>query len=310
MAEVEAEEVVEKKTRHRSPAYPTVGLREAVERVGKLYKADGKAGAPPRLAATHIGFATAHGQALSVLAALKKFGLVTEVNGRIVPSQRAIEILNLPTSDPRRVQAVKDAALSPEVYRELIEQHRDTGWPADDVLQADLITYRNFNPKAVAGFVKDFKDTLEFAGLSDLSVLGSAPEEESLVAPEAQSVQQIQDQAKQLGSTIPPQNWVLSVPRGVRAELKIVGQDVQPQDLERLKEQIDFLRNSFEVLIPITCDKCKTSLTLSVSSSKGFGYMNEHAFACPVCGTRRSQLLPGSVRAITISQSPAEDDPS
>lgn len=172
MAEVK-EMPTDKKARHRSPAYPAVGLREAIDRVAKLYKTDGKAGAPPKLAAVHIGFTTAHGQALGVLAALKKFGLVSEVNGRIVPSQRAIEILNLPTNDTRRVQAIKDAALGPEIYRELIEQHRDTGWPADDVLQADLITYRNFNPKAVAGFVKDFKDTLEFAGLSDLSVLVS-----------------------------------------------------------------------------------------------------------------------------------------
>lgn len=123
---------------------------------------------------------------------------------------------------------------------------------------------------------------------------------------EVQASQQTNDPSKQAGA-IPPQNWVLSVPRGVRAELKIVGQDVQPQDLERLKEQIDFLRNSFEVLIPVTCEKCKTSLTLSVSSSKGFGYMSEHAFACPVCGTKRSQLLPGPVRSITISQSPAEN---
>ena len=168
-------ETTEKKPRHRSPAYPTVGLREAVERVGKLYKTDGKAGAPSKLAAVHIGFATAHGQALSALAALKKFGLVAESGNRIVPTQRAIEILNLPANDPRRIQAVKDAALAPEIYRELIEQHRDTGWPADDVLQADLITYKSFNPHSVAGFVKDFKDTLEFAGLSDFGVLGSEP---------------------------------------------------------------------------------------------------------------------------------------
>src|SRR5216683_2636418 len=109
---VAEEATSDKKTRHRSPAYPAVGLREAIDRVGKLYKADGKAGAPPKLAAVHIGFATAHGQALGILAALKKFGLVTEVNGRIVPSQRAIEILNLPPSDARRVQAIKDAALA------------------------------------------------------------------------------------------------------------------------------------------------------------------------------------------------------
>lgn len=238
----EAEKVTtDKKTRHRSPAYPAVGLREAVERVGKLYKADGKAGAPPKLAATHIGFATAHGQAMGVLAALKKFGLVTEFNGRIVPSQRAIEILNLPASDPRRVQAIKDAALAPEIYRELIDQHRDTGWSADDVLQADLITYRNFNPNAVTGFVKDFKDTLEFAGLSDLTVLGSEPEGELGVSPEAITAQQIpQALPKPSFPAVSARTYAfdISIPRDVKGELKIVGQ-LGKDDLDRLRKALN-----------------------------------------------------------------------
>jgi hypothetical protein len=47
-------------------------------------------------------------------------------------------------------------------------------------------------------------------------------------------------------STIPPLSWVLSVPRRVRAELRVVGKDVTKGDLQRLKQQIDFLLESFE----------------------------------------------------------------
>src|SRR5690349_1390279 len=97
----------DKKKRHRSPNYPAVGLRDAVERVRSLYKADGKAGAPPDVAATHIGFASAHGEAMSVIAALKKFGLVDTDKGRIAPSQRALEIINMPFQDPRRLAAIR-----------------------------------------------------------------------------------------------------------------------------------------------------------------------------------------------------------
>jgi hypothetical protein len=118
-----------------------------------------------------MGFATAHGQAMSVMSALKKFGLVCESNGRIVPTQRAIEIINLQPEDPRRLKALREAALEPTIYSELIEQHRETGLPDPEVLESELVTYRNFNPNAVAGFVKDFKDSLEFAGLSCQSAL-------------------------------------------------------------------------------------------------------------------------------------------
>jgi len=169
---------VEKKARQRSPNYPTVGLQDALERVRRLFNEDGRASVPTEIAAKHIGYAAAHGQAYSVLSALKKFGLLEENKGRVALSQRAIELLNLPTTDSRRIQALKDAALSPPIYRELVETHAQTGLPGDEALEAELVTYKNFNPKAVAGFVRDFRATLEFAGLSDFSVLGSVKQEE------------------------------------------------------------------------------------------------------------------------------------
>lgn len=239
------------KKRHRSPNYPTVGLREAVERVRNMYQKDGRAGAPPKIAAVHIGFQTPHGQAMSVLAALKKFGLLEEVKDRLVPTQRAIEILNLPENDTRRVQALKDAALDPPIYRELVEQHKTTGLPADDVLQSELKTYGNFNPNAVVGFVKDFKDSLEFAGLSENGTLkldpmtATTPIEESkgpqkVVYPDLSNV--FEDFKKPTGQ-VPVRRYPLdiSIPRNLRAELAISGEELRKEDLERLKKQLDRL---------------------------------------------------------------------
>jgi hypothetical protein len=163
----------EKKKRQRSPNYPTVGLKEAIERTKKFYDTDGKAGASPEMAAKHIGYSTAHGEAYSVLSALKKFGLVEDKTGRMVPTARAIEILSLPANDPRRLGAIRKAAVAPPIYAELLKDYRDTGLPADDTLEGELIAYKGFNPNAVKLFLRSFKETLEFAGLSDFSVLGS-----------------------------------------------------------------------------------------------------------------------------------------
>ncbi len=176
--------------RHRSPSYPTVGLREAVERLRKLYEKDGKAGAPAALAAIHIGFGKAHGQALSVLAALKKFGLIAASGGRFAPSQRGLEILNLQADDPRRLRALQEAMLLPAIYRELIERHRETGWPADDVLASELVTYRQFNPKSVDRFVSELRDSLEFSGLSSGTTLESEQETDSTMTEAAEQPRQ------------------------------------------------------------------------------------------------------------------------
>jgi hypothetical protein len=249
----------EKKSRHRSPNYPAVGLRDACDRAAKLYNKDGKAGAPPELAAVHIGFSKPHGQAMSVLAALKKFGLVAESNGRVIPTQRALEIVNLPSEDPRRLQALQDAALSPPVYQELIGQHKQTGWPADDVLERELVTYRNFNPNAVKGFVEDLKDSLEFAGLSDLSALESNAEEEKVQREAAidhpdtvgamfskelergrkpgEALAKTADRMR--GAPLLAQTLAISIPRDLRVEIGVCGDELKKEDLARIKSQFN-----------------------------------------------------------------------
>jgi hypothetical protein len=265
MAEIiSAKEV---KTRHRSPAYPAVGLREAVTRADKFYKTDRKAGAPAEIAVKHMGFATAHGQAMSVLAALKKFGLVAESSGRIVPTQRAIEIIELPADDPRRLKALRDAALSPVIYRELIEKHRETGWPADDVLEAELVTYKNFNSNSVEGFVKDLRDTLDFAGLTDISVIESlAGEAESMPgttketvgasfvkemergATPGQALSKIGDRMR--GAPLLTQALVISIPRDFKVDISVRGDELKKEDLVKIKNQfnrwIEGLEEAFE----------------------------------------------------------------
>src|SRR6267154_1956827 len=151
--------VAGKKARQRSPNYPAIGLKAAIEKVRLLYDADKRAGAPIDAALKRMGFSTKHGQALAVLSALKKFGLVDESSGRIVPTQRTVDLLNFPDQDARKIRAIRDAALSPEIYRELYEQYKSTGIPSEETLRAELIADKHFNPNAVEDFIRDFKDT-------------------------------------------------------------------------------------------------------------------------------------------------------
>ncbi|MFL5243032.1 MAG: hypothetical protein ACJ8FY_13070 [Gemmataceae bacterium] len=161
------------KKRERSPNYPAIGLRDAVEhRVRKLYKADGRPGSPIDTAIKHFGYASPHGQALAVVSALKKFGLVEDRHGRIVPTSLAINILEYGPENSEHIEAKKQAALKPEIYAEIVEQYSEhQRLPSDDALRSDLIVKKKFNPKAVTGFLKDFRDTLEYAGLLEGNTL-------------------------------------------------------------------------------------------------------------------------------------------
>lgn len=257
----QTEVVDEGKKRHRSPNYPAVGLPEAIERVKKLIDKNGKAGVQPKSAAVHIGFSTAHGQAYSVLSALKKFGLVKETDGRVSATQRALEVVHLQPNDPRRIQALQEAALDPPIYRQIIEQHKETGLPADDALKADLVTYQGFNPNSVDGFLKDFRATLEFAGLTDISGLHLGEDVGTStgldVEPLRTTTREIQKRTGDTGgdwrSSFKPISSThvrryqldISIPRDVRAEIVIAG-ELQKEDVERLRKQVARILESIE----------------------------------------------------------------
>ena len=171
-----------KRKRQRSPNYPAIGLRNAVERLHVLYREDGRPGAPLETAVKHFGFGSAHGQALTIVSALKKFGLIEDRNGRIVPTTLAINIEEFGPEHPRHQEAVREAALKPEIYAALVEQYREHGrLPSEDSLRGELVADKGFNPRAVSDFIADFRDSLEYAGLlegSSLKLSPAAPEGE------------------------------------------------------------------------------------------------------------------------------------
>ena len=168
----------DQKPRHRSPNYPGIRLRAAVAKIEALYKADGLAASPRDAALKHMGYERLHSEAGRTLSALKSFGLVDDASDRIKLTQRGIEIVVRQSDDPIRIKALKDAAVGPEIYRQIMKEYHSTGLPSETSLKSDLITVRKFNPTAVDGFVRDFKDTLQFAGLSDLKVLESQQQKE------------------------------------------------------------------------------------------------------------------------------------
>jgi hypothetical protein len=123
--------------------------------------------------------------------------------------------LNFPDQDARKIKAIRDAALSPEIYRELYEQYRSTGIPSEETLKAELVADKHFNPNAVQGFIQDFKDTLSYAGIMD-------PVELSLVAEDVEEMPESPQTTTQTTGTtskpIPQGLKEISLPIGLTEE--------------------------------------------------------------------------------------------
>lgn len=245
---------VENKTRHRSPNYPAIALPEAIDRVTKFYSADRKAGAPLEAALKHMGFSGKHGKSMMVASALKKYGLVEDVAGRLVPTQRAVEIIALEKDDRRRIQAIREAALNPDINRELYDQFSGNGFPSEESLAAELVAYKGFNPEAVHGYVRDFLATMEFASLTDtveVSLSGKADSEMETELREIPKDYKSGDSLKRAASpaifneTRPTQatkrfTWPLS--KEVTATVEFVGGDVGTAHIDLLQKYLELAK--------------------------------------------------------------------
>jgi hypothetical protein len=103
---------------------------------------------------------------MTLVSALRKYGLIEVANNRVTLTKRAIDILVFPDDDTRKISAIQAAALAPEIYQDLYKRYSERGQlPSEQSLKAELEAEMKFNPRAVTDFVRDFKATLTYARL-------------------------------------------------------------------------------------------------------------------------------------------------
>lgn len=150
----------------RSPSYPAIDLQAAIKRVETLYSHEKMHPAPIGAIVSHWGY-TSHKSGIASVqyASLKKFGLLTEEGsgenrlGKL--TQLAFAILHNP-DEAERANAIKTAALTPGIHRELWDQY-GLDLPSDANLRYRLVTERGFTDAGAEDFVKEYKATLDFA---------------------------------------------------------------------------------------------------------------------------------------------------
>jgi len=174
---VQGSDKKEQRPRHRSPNYPSIGLKTAVAKITALYKQDGLAPSQKLAAIKHMGYDKFHSDAARAVSAIKSFGLIEEIDQRLKITQRGIDIVAREVGDPRRTEAIQVAALSPEIYKELATYYKDTGIPSDPTLRSELIAVRKFNPDSVNSMMRAFKETLDFALLPKIGAIQSQEED-------------------------------------------------------------------------------------------------------------------------------------
>lgn len=157
--------------RIRSPSYPCIDLEAAIDKAGRLYDF-GKLN--PVLVSAILpqwGFNSKSANGMKVVATLKSFGLIEDSgqkeNRKIKLTNRAYRILKDHSNSKEREQAIKDAALNPEIYSWCWKRFGELEeMPTDEAIRSDLIFDKKFNESAVKAFLIDYKKSIKFSNLT------------------------------------------------------------------------------------------------------------------------------------------------
>lgn len=148
----------------RSPSFPFIGLREALDRARAFYEAEQRNAARPETAAAHWGYSPKSSGGKQTIAALRAFGLL-EGDTLVKLSGRALRILlDEPEGSENRDRLLKQAALLPPLHSRLWERY-GPDLPSAQTLRLTLILDEGFNENSVDDFLGEYKETLEYAKL-------------------------------------------------------------------------------------------------------------------------------------------------
>jgi hypothetical protein len=144
----------------RSPQYPQIGLRDAVEKVAAVYGSDYQNPIPRVVAAQHMGYQSLNGKSLGVLSATVKYGLLEGRGDETRVSDLAVQIIAHAPGTPERGEAIKRAAMAPDLFVEL-EARFLGGKASDQALRSYLLTQK-FIPSAADSAIRAYRETKQF----------------------------------------------------------------------------------------------------------------------------------------------------
>jgi hypothetical protein len=171
----------ESKKKVRSPSFPFIGLREALDRARAFYEAEQRNAARPETAAAHWGYSPKSSGGKQTIAALRAFGLL-DGDALVKLSGRALRIvLDERSGSEERERLLQQAALMPPIHARLWERY-GAELPSAQTLRLWLILDEGFNENSVDDFLTEYRETLEYAQLLQTGPAREEPREERVVA--------------------------------------------------------------------------------------------------------------------------------
>lgn len=151
--------------RMRSPNYPAISLKQAIDLIALIYKSDRENAINKEVAALHMGYSGLTGRTLKLMGALSQFGLLDKVGkGEVRVSKTAVSILH-GIDDKERLAALAVAGRSPSLFRAINEAFVS---PSDRTIESFLLR-QGFTDSAVPPVIKSYRETSAFLAREGVS---------------------------------------------------------------------------------------------------------------------------------------------
>jgi len=173
-----------KPKKERSPSFPFISLKRALDRVEALYVSHKREPARLAVVAKSWGYAAKSSAVLQTVSALKQFGLIEDLGSGEDRKVQVTELARRIISDERpgaRLNAIKESACLPKIISEYLPK-----WvperPSDAHCISELHLDRGFTSESARIFLRVFDETVAYAGLSDdvIPVQQAEPVDEQL----------------------------------------------------------------------------------------------------------------------------------
>ncbi len=261
--------------RVRSPAYPAIGLEDALAKASQIWQKLNRHDGTPEEIVNLMGGSNESSASHSASSALIKYGLLSDSGSgpsrRLKLTDAAIKLVFNPDKESHEYKTlIRDAAIKPAIHAELWNKYSGT-LPTSSVISRYLVTERGFNPKYVNGFIEMFKETISFAKLEPGGIVSQNDASKTNGDANADAVSSIEPEPKSALTPYNPVNppsqstspFVNDAPidlhevtaksfrymlsKGVLAEVHLVGKTILPAHIDMLCSYLGLQKKALEM---------------------------------------------------------------
>lgn len=162
--------------RTRSPRFPGHSVNDAIEFARRIYDGAHTSQIDSLTAIKLMNFSGKSGASATALGSVRQFGLIEGVGEKTRISNLALKILE-PESPTERMEALREAAKQPEVFRQVYDRFDARIPAANEPIRAYLIRELGFSKSGAEDCLRSLRETIEQSDLNRSESSDSLPAE-------------------------------------------------------------------------------------------------------------------------------------